>query len=71
VERLDVRVTVHDSRCTGHGRCYSLSPQIFGSDDQGFVVPRGESIAIDAEHEDAARLAVASCPEAAIELLAD
>jgi ferredoxin len=64
-------VIVHDDRCTGHGRCYSLSPQIFGSDDQGFVVPRGEPMAIDRGHEQAARLAVASCPEAAIDLLVD
>lgn len=66
-----MRVIVHDDRCTGHGRCYSLSPQIFGSDDQGFVVPRGEPTAIDGGHEQAARLAVASCPEAAIDLLVD
>jgi ferredoxin len=71
VEDPGVRVIVDDDRCTGHGRCYSLSPQLFGSDDQGFVVPRGERIEIDVDHEQDARLAVASCPEAAIDLLVD
>ena len=27
--------------CKGHGRCYTLAPQLLESDDEGFVTIRG------------------------------
>jgi ferredoxin len=30
-----VRVTVDESVCTGHGRCYALAPEVFTPDDYG------------------------------------
>ena len=27
--------------CQGHGRCYTLAPQLLDSDDEGFVTIRG------------------------------
>ena len=63
-----VKVQIDSERCQGHGRCYDLVPSLFGEDDEGYgkvlddgVVPPG--------HERGARLAVANCPERAIELL--
>ena len=63
-----MQVQISSERCQGHGRCYDLSPALFGADDEGYgsvldggVVPPGR--------EDDARLAVANCPERAIELL--
>src|SRR6187401_456533 len=30
-----MRVLIDEDRCTGHGRCYSLVPDLFDADDQG------------------------------------
>ena len=63
-----VKVQIDPERCQGHGRCYDLAPDLFGEDDEGYgtvlhdgIVPSGR------EHD--ARLAVANCPERAIEIL--
>jgi ferredoxin len=63
-----VKVQINSERCQGHGRCYDLAHGLFGEDDEGFgqvlgdgVVPPGR------EHE--ARLAVANCPERAVEIV--
>jgi ferredoxin len=50
--------------CTGHGRCYALAPSVFAADDLG----RCEVVVAQPspEQEDAARTAVASCPEDAL-----
>jgi ferredoxin len=61
-----VRIVLDSERCTGHGRCYSLSPELFDSDERGHcvvlhaVVPEGE--------ETKARTAVDNCPENALSL---
>jgi ferredoxin len=63
-----MKVQINSQLCQGHGRCYDLAPGLFGDDDEGYgqvlgggIVPLGE--------EKAARLAVANCPERAIDLL--
>ena len=63
-----MKVQIDSERCQGHGRCYDLASELFGEDDEGFgqvlgdgVVPPGR------EHE--ARLAVANCPERAVEIV--
>jgi ferredoxin len=58
-----VRLSITDA-CTGHGRCYSLAPELFDCDDRGYGVvlsPETEP-ALD----DKARTAVRNCPEGAI-----
>jgi len=56
-----VRIELDEARCTGHGRCYSLAPELFDADDMGHCVvlhtevPRGL--------EDKATLAIETCPE--------
>ncbi|MEX0665709.1 MAG: ferredoxin [Acidimicrobiia bacterium] len=59
-----MKVTVDAAACTGHGRCYSLAPEVFEPDDDGHSVV----IAADVpEHlRDQARTAAANCPESAI-----
>ena len=61
-----MKIVLDPEACTGHGRCYALAPHVFESDDLGHcavVTPEP-----DAEHEQAARLAVASCPEDALSI---
>jgi ferredoxin len=59
-------VHVDADRCVGHGRCYTLAPEVFDADDVGHSIVRVEDVsgALEAQAEDAER----NCPEAAITL---
>jgi ferredoxin len=61
-----------DTQCVGHGRCYSLAPQLLGPDDEGYVTIRGgDPIDIPDDMQDLARDVEGSCPESAIHLSDD
>ena len=66
-----MRIKVDAELCSGQGRCYTVSSDVFESDDEGFVVQRGTEFDVAPEHEEAARLAVASCPEGAISVVGE
>ena len=61
---LNVRIEIDRDLCTGHGRCYVVAPELFEPDDDG----RGTVIEAEVppEAEEAARRAVANCPERAV-----
>ena len=63
-----MRVRIDPERCQGHGRCYDLAPDLFGEDEDGYgtVLADGR---IPPDREDDAGLAVANCPEQAIDVL--
>lgn len=66
VHSAAVRIVLDAGRCTGHGRCYSLAPELFDSDDEGhsvLLVPE-----VPAALAGQARLAVDNCPENALAL---
>ena len=63
-----MKVQIDSGRCQGHGRCYDLSPGLFGDDDEGYGMVLGEGI-VPPGREQEARLAVANCPERAVGLL--
>jgi ferredoxin len=63
-----MRLQIDPERCQGHGRCYDLVPALFGDDDEGFGKVLGDGT-VSADNERDARLAVANCPERAIDLL--
>jgi ferredoxin len=65
-----MRLRIDPERCQGHARCYALAPDLFDVDDYGQSSVRGDG-RVPADREDVARLAVANCPEYAIELLED
>jgi ferredoxin len=54
--------------CQGHGRCYTLAPDLFDADDEGYAVLRIDGDEVPAGQEDAAALAADNCPEFAIEV---
>ncbi|AIJ23293.1 ferredoxin [Amycolatopsis methanolica] len=60
----DQRIAIDRERCAGHGRCYTVAPEIFEPDDEGFAVvtrtPGGERL------ENALAAAVRNCPERAV-----
>lgn len=62
-----MRVSVDRARCTGHGRCYTLAPEVFDADDDGYSVVRSEVLRPGLD--DAARRAAANCPEDAITIV--
>ena len=39
-----MRATIDSAKCMGHGMCYSLAPNVFTDDDQGYGHVIGEGI---------------------------
>ena len=68
---MGVVLSVDESRCTGHGRCYSVAPKLLSDDDEGFVTLRGSSMEIADDQLADAEEAAAACPERAITLRRD
>jgi ferredoxin len=66
-----VKLSVDESRCMGHGRCYASAPNLLTFDDDGYVTARGAVVDVPDNEVAAARAAAANCPERAIELIAD
>ena len=61
-----MKVVIDTNRCTGHGRCFTLSPDVFGSDDVGFGTVTTEDVEAGSTLAAQAGTAVANCPESAI-----
>jgi len=59
-----MRIEVDPERCTGHGRCYTLAPEVYDADDDGYCATR--SLEVPPELEQAALVGVRNCPERAI-----
>jgi ferredoxin len=62
-----VKVSIDAERCQGHGRCFSLAPALFDSDEIGNGVVIGDG-SVSADLVDLARLAQSNCPEHAISI---
>jgi ferredoxin len=62
-----VKLRIDPGKCQGHGRCYDLSPDLFGDDDEGYGQVLGDGL-VPAGRLEEARKAVANCPEGAISL---
>jgi ferredoxin len=67
-ERMRVRVDA--DKCQGHNRCYAIAPELFDVDELGYAHELNDGI-VPPALEEKARLAVANCPELAIELTED
>ena len=67
-----MKLSVGQDLCRGHGRCYTVAPDLLeDDDDEGYVTARGQVVEVPADQADAARNAVGSCPERAIQLIDD
>lgn len=62
-----MKVSVDNSRCSGHARCNAVAPEIFTVDDLGYSdIGQGKEVAAGLEEQ--ARLGVAACPERALRI---
>ncbi|MGH9081122.1 MAG: ferredoxin [Acidimicrobiales bacterium] len=59
-----MRIAIDAERCTGHGRCYSLAPELFDCDDRGYGIVPDPDVPVGLD--DQARTAAANCPERAV-----
>jgi ferredoxin len=61
-----VHVRLDTELCQGHGRCYTLAPALFDSDDLGHCVLLVDEVPTGQEAQ--ARTGVDNCPEHALTL---
>ncbi len=61
-----MRIVLDQERCTGHGRCYTLVPDLFEPDERGHCVVLFEKPPDELVEQ--AELAVGNCPEHALTL---
>ena len=61
-----MRIGLDTELCQGHGRCYTLAPDLFDSDEVGHCVLLVSEV--PAGLEEAARNGVENCPEHALTL---
>ncbi|MDP6981226.1 MAG: ferredoxin [Myxococcota bacterium] len=61
-----MRIRLDPERCTGHERCYSLTPEIFDEDERGRCVVVVADV--PAEQREAAERGVEACPEQALSI---
>jgi ferredoxin len=61
-----MRLSLDAERCVGHGRCYSLAPDLFDADERGHCVLLVTEVPAGAEAD--ARAGVENCPERALSL---
>jgi ferredoxin len=63
-----MKIVFDEDRCTGHGRCYALAPDVYDADDQGHCVVRIEGD-VPVDLEEAARVGASNCPEDALSIV--
>ncbi len=66
---VPVKIRVDPDKCQGHARCYGLAPELFEIDEYGSSTVVGDG-SVPPALEDRARLAIANCPEFAIDEVA-
>ncbi|HMD45589.1 MAG TPA: ferredoxin [Acidimicrobiales bacterium] len=62
-----MKIVLDSQRCTGHGRCYSLAPELFDSDERGHSVVLAPEVPAGLEAQ--ARTAADNCPESALTIV--
>jgi ferredoxin len=62
-----MKIRIDQERCEGHGRCYTLAPELVEPDDLGNGHEIGDG-SVTPDQEVNAQQAVANCPEHAVVL---
>ncbi|WP_322723706.1 ferredoxin [Streptomyces spongiae] len=67
---MSTRLVIDAARCTGHGRCYAMAPDLLSDDEEGFVAQRGsDEVDVPAGLLGQADEAEQACPERAVRVL--
>jgi len=61
-----MKILVDMDRCSGHGRCYTVAPQVFEADEEGYCAARGREVEVLPGLEADAQRGIDNCPEGAI-----
>jgi ferredoxin len=64
-----MKVKVDGQLCTGHGRCWTVAPDVYDADDDGFNNQRDNVIEVREGREKEAAVGVSSCPEGALKIV--
>ncbi|MXW60886.1 MAG: ferredoxin [Acidimicrobiaceae bacterium] len=64
-----MKILVDRERCTGHGRCYTLAPDVYEPDDDGYCQEQVAPLPLALVER--ARIGAANCPEDAITVIDD
>jgi ferredoxin len=59
-------MSLNRSKCAGHALCYTVAPELFPLDDEGYSILQPRVVAESDEQR--ARDGVAACPEGALSL---
>lgn len=59
-----MRVEVDSGKCSGHGQCNAIAPEVYDLDDDGYCLINDPEV--PAGLEEAARDGAQACPELAI-----
>ncbi len=62
-----MKVILDTAACTGHGRCYSLAPEVFDADDEGHSRLITEDVPESLREK--ALVGAQNCPEQAISIV--
>ncbi len=62
-----MKVRIDRERCVGNARCWTIAPELYPLDDDGYVATDGFTVPLS--QEDAARRGARGCPEKVIEIL--
>ncbi len=62
-----MKIRLDQERCTGHGRCYTLAPEVFDEDERGHCVVTLADVPDTLREK--ARRGVEGCPEYALEAI--
>jgi len=62
-------ISIDANKCMGHGRCYTVAPDLLSDDEEGFVAQRGQTWEVPDGLLGQAQEAAENCPEAAITVM--
>lgn len=64
-----MQIRVDSELCCGHGRCYTVSPDVFSPDDEGYPEQLDQTVTVPRSLLGHATAGAEACPERAISIL--
>jgi len=62
-----MRIRIDKARCVGNARCWTIAPDLYPLDDDGYIATEG--VAVPEGQEALARRGARACPERVIEII--